>query len=62
MQDWQSRDTVPIDRQPSCWALSAGIAGMARAASTQRALLSVLPYQFTATELEQVLVPASHTW
>jgi hypothetical protein len=43
-------------------ALTAGIAGMFCASSTQTALVSVFPYQVTSTKLEQVLVPASQTW
>ena len=43
-------------------ALTAGIAGVSCAISTQTALVSVFPYQVTSTTLEQVLVPASHTW
>jgi hypothetical protein len=43
-------------------ALTAGIAGTSCAFSTERALVRVFPYQVTSTTLEQVLVPASHTW
>ena len=42
--------------------MTAGIAGMSCPISTQTALVSVFPYQVTSTKLEQLLVPASHTW
>jgi hypothetical protein len=43
-------------------ARTAGIAGLSRPISTQTALVRVFSYQVTSTTLEQVLVPASHTW